>query len=930
MKSKNSAVAFLLALITALSVPASFVVRAQSEQGGATAVAARKPNAPLPPEEGHGYVITMENGRVVCRDATPAERLEILRRDPNVRTSPARDVDGFGASGAALGAGPSKTGTGLDTGTANLVPGHLDIILRPTAALQQPENAQVLAAFERAAAVWENLITSEITVVIDVDYGLTRFGTAYPENVLGSTSGGIFFAPTYSSLRNRLVARATVGDESNIIAALPAGSAGVPTDSGTKTEMDVGSPLARALGLITAHANPDDTTGNDRLGRAPSIGFNSKFSFDFDPTDGISAGKSDFDAVVVHELGHVLGFDTEAGLLEVAPTATLRPTVWDLFRFRPGTTAASFSTAQRVLTTGGEQRYFDGAPELALSTGNPEGEGGDGEQASHWKDDRFGGGYIGIMDPTLSSGVRRQMTANDRRALDFMGYNLGALPAGPANDNFINGVTIQGAAGSVFGTNVNATREAGEPPAVPGVTTGGRSVWYNWTAPVTGAVVFDTLGSNFDTTLGAYAGGAVNALTFIAANDDINTDAGNVASRITFNVTAGSGYRIMVDGFDGDSGSVQLNWAATGTTPTPTPTPAPQFFNVTGRVTDAGGNGVAGVRIGLSSPTFNVVAHPLFTTDSAGNYSITALSTGVLYTVSPIRDGVYNFSPGPVTFTGAGANMILNFTASPGNPIDGSARFVEQHYQDFLGRASDPSGLAFWTNEIESCGGNLACREGKRINVSAAFFLSIEFRDTGYLIQRMNKAAFGDAIDPSTGLVVPVLKREVLLQDMPLITAGVVVNQGLWQQQLEANKTSYAQAFVQRTAFTAGYPASMTAAQFLDKLYVNGGITPTAAERSDAVAAFGSGNVAGRAAALRSVAESATLDRAEKNRAFVLMQYFGYLRRNPNDAPEANLNYAGWNFWLGKLNEFGGDFVAAQMVKAFLDSTEYRGRFGTP
>jgi hypothetical protein len=69
--------------------------------------------------------------------------------------------------------------------------------------------------------------------------------------------------------------------------------------------------------------------------------------------------------------------------------------------------------------------------------------------------------------------------------------------------------------------------------------------------------------------------------------------------------------------------------------------------------------------------------------------------------------------------------MVFNFTASAGNPIDGSAKFVEQHYQDFLGRASDPSGLAHWTNEIEGCGGNLACREVKRINVSAAFFQSI-------------------------------------------------------------------------------------------------------------------------------------------------------------------------------------------------------------
>jgi hypothetical protein len=65
---------------------------------------------------------------------------------------------------------------------------------------------------------------------------------------------------------------------------------------------------------------------------------------------------------------------------------------------------------------------------------------------------------------------------------------------------------------------------------------------------------------------------------------------------------------------------------------------------------------------------------------------------------------------------------------------------------------------------------------------------------------------------------------------------------------------------------------------------------------------------------------------AESNKAFVLMQYFGYLRRNPNDAP--NTNFDGYNFWLGKLNQFNGNFVNAEMVKAFLSASEYRQRFG--
>ncbi len=77
---------------------------------------------------------------------------------------------------------------------------------------------------------------------------------------------------------------------------------------------------------------------------------------------------------------------------------------------------------------------------------------------------------------------------------------------------------------------------------------------------------------------------------------------------------------------------------------------------------------------------------------------------------------------------------------------------------------------------------------------------------------------------------------------------------------------------------------------------------------------------------LRTIAENQAFYDAECNAAFVEMQYFGYLRRNPQDPPDNNLN--GYNFWLNKLNEFGGDFRRAEMVKAFLVAGEYRQRFG--
>ena len=264
------------------------------------------------------------------------------------------------------------------------------------------------------------------------------------------------------------------------------------------------------------------------------------------------------------------------------------------------------------------------------------------------------------------------------------------------------------------------------------------------------------------------------------------------------------------------------------------------------------------------------------------------------------------------------------------NPIDGVQFFVRQHYLDFLNREPDAPGLAHWTNEIESCGSDAACREVRRINVSGAFFLSIEFQETGYLVYRTFKAAYGDAASPGVPGTVPVVRLSDFLADTQEIGRGVVVGQGDWKTQLESNKQAYALEFVQRQRFISAFPASMAAAQFVDKLDQNAGGVLTQAERDQLVAQLSSapGQPAARAAALRQVAEHAELKRREFNRAFVLMQYFGYLRRSPDEAPEPGRNFAGWKFWLDKLNEFGGDYVAAEMVKAFITSDEYRKRFG--
>jgi hypothetical protein len=263
------------------------------------------------------------------------------------------------------------------------------------------------------------------------------------------------------------------------------------------------------------------------------------------------------------------------------------------------------------------------------------------------------------------------------------------------------------------------------------------------------------------------------------------------------------------------------------------------------------------------------------------------------------------------------------------NPLDNGDGhfFVNTHYVDFLSRLPDQGGSDFWATQITQCGTDQACIDVKRINVSAAFFLSIEFQETGFLVYRMYKAAYGNL----PAAPVPVKYAE-FFPDAQQIASGVQVGIGNWQAQLESNKTAFALAFVSRDRFTTALPTAMNPTQFVDALYANAGVVPDAAERTSVISEFaGAGNTidtAARGRVLRRVAENPVLNQQETNRAFVLMQYFGYLRRNPNDAPEAGLDFAGYNFWLGKLNQFNGNFVAAEMVKAFINSGEYRQRFG--
>lgn len=269
-------------------------------------------------------------------------------------------------------------------------------------------------------------------------------------------------------------------------------------------------------------------------------------------------------------------------------------------------------------------------------------------------------------------------------------------------------------------------------------------------------------------------------------------------------------------------------------------------------------------------------------------------------------------------------------TFAPWNPIDDPQNFVCQQYHDFLHRQPDDAGLAFWTNQITQCGADAGCIDVMRNNVAMSFFLSIEYQHTGYFVDRLYEACLNRR---------PLY--EEYMHDMHEVGLGVEVTIGNWEQQLEQNKTAFAQEFVQRNEFVLRYPMGMTADLFVDEMFEYAGVTPSAGERQEAINLYGAGDVAGRAAAMRQTMESASVFREYYNRGFVLTEYFGYLRRDPNDPPDSD--WTGYDFWLAKMNAYSlpGEDVTleadafarvkrAEMVRAFILSLEYRERFGKP
>ncbi len=333
--------------------------------------------------------------------------------------------------------------------------------------------------------------------------------------------------------------------------------------------------------------------------------------------------------------------------------------------------------------------------------------------------------------------------------------------------------------------------------------------------------------------------------------------------------------------------------------------PTEAFGDVTGRVTSSSdGSGVSGAVVRLSGTQNRKTI-----TDANGDYRFDDVATGGTYTVTPSRVN-FSFTPSQRSLSQLGNTTDAPFTAIPAgttiNPLDTPEYFVRQHYVDFLNREPDEAGFNFWSDQMISCGSDAVCLERRRVNVSAAYFLSIEFQETGGLVDGLYRASF--ARRPLFGEFLP---------DTQAVGQNVIVGRTGWEQQLEANKQAFVNAWVQRPAFVNAF-GSLADDVYVDMLIGHTGVNFTSSERNALVNSL-INHTATRASVLRQIAEDGRFRSLKFNETFVMMEYFGYLRRDPDRD--------GFAFWLNKLNQFNGNFEQADMVKAFIVSGEYRDRF---
>ncbi|HEX8160976.1 MAG TPA: DUF4214 domain-containing protein [Pyrinomonadaceae bacterium] len=535
-------------------------------------------------------------------------------------------------------------------------------------------------------------------------------------------------------------------------------------------------------------------------------------------------------------------------------------------------------------------------------------------------------------------------------------------PPPPANDNFASAQALGGTSGRVTGTNAGATKELGEPSHSPDGNPGGKSVWYSWQAPASGPATFTTGagalggGSDFDTVLGVYTGSGVGALTPVAAKSD-DQSASDHTSLVSFNAVAGTTYRIAVDGYlqngnsVADDGSIALSWTLTGSTPTPTPPPvgtSVQFASASAVASETSPSvPVTVTRSGILSFTSSVVVRTI-DDQRAIRCDDTASAPNVAFARCDYATTVQTvtFAPGETTKTvniplvddawgeptefvavtlggGSGTSIGAQSTTTisilsneaPGqtgaNPSLDPTFFVRMQYLDFLSREPDADGMAAWVGTLNNCApGDQKC---DRASVSAGFFRSTEFEQKGRFVFNFYKVSFGR-----------LPRYSEIVADMSSIT-------GVSTAEVVAKKAAFTDAWIGRDEFTGlyiGMSNTQLVNALMDRYALPSITTPNPATpddtsqkvvltRADLVGMMNTGALT-RAKLVRAVAGSDEVAKAEFNSAFVAMQYFGYLRRDPDQG--------GYDDWLRTINANPNDIHS--MVNGFVSSIEYRLRFG--
>jgi hypothetical protein len=307
---------------------------------------------------------------------------------------------------------------------------------------------------------------------------------------------------------------------------------------------------------------------------------------------------------------------------------------------------------------------------------------------------------------------------------------------------------------------------------------------------------------------------------------------------------------------------------------------------------------------------FNGIASPRCDYENTqGTMSFAAGETSKSFSIAIVDD---SYAEGTETFTvglntpggatlGAQSTATVTITdneATNGpNPIDQTNFFVRQQYIDFLGREPDPPGFAGWVSTINNCSGDTT--QCDRIHVSQLFFESAEFQQRGYFVYRFYPVAFGRKPDYSE--FVPDLAR---------------VSGFLDANQLEAAKVQFIADFMARPAFVSAYSFPNTPTgnqQYVDALLTTAGVTSS--NRQSMIDALNNATTT-RAIVLRQIVESVEVSNKYNHQAYAVMEYFGYLRRQPDAF------YLDWIAVLDQSNNPRG------MVTGFVTSQEYRNRFG--